>query len=354
LTFLTAPPILPIIKAHVDAAERGIELSQRGEKAMPQAEGRRQNIAEMPAQRPSDPTTAAQARGRFFNTGNAFNVQLPSVPDHLFTAEAVAALDSAASTGLIACDLSRQLACPFPATTPLVLARYARIRTGETLATEFAASGIICYVIQGSGSTSSPACDAEQIVWNSGDLFILPGGPSYIHTASADAVIWMVTNEPQLAFEHLQPPAEGDAPTTIVHFTADEIARQIALLYAIGRSEEIAGSALVFSSAEQEAGRNILPTLTVAMNSLPGGKSQRPHIHNAVAVSLIIKGTQCYSMMDGRRKDWAQWATAITPPTAVHSHHNGGNEQAMFLIVQDGGIFYHARAMGFEFAEHPE
>jgi len=58
--------------------------------------------------------------------------------------------------------------------------------------------------------------------------------------------------------------------------------------------------------------------------------------------------------MDGRRKDWAQWATSITPPTAVHSHHNGGNEQAMFLIVQDGGFFYHARAMGFQFAEHPE
>ena len=31
----------------------------------------------------------------------------------------------------------------------------------------------------------------------------------------------------------------------------------------------------------------------------------------------------------------------------------GGNEQALFLIVQDGGLYYHARAMGFEFAEHP-
>jgi len=90
------------------------------------------------------------------------------------------------------------------------------------------------------------------------------------------------------------------------------------------------------------------------MNSLPGGHSQRPHIHNSVAVSLIIKGTQCYSVMNGRRKHWAPWATSITPPVAVHSHHNGGNEPAMFLIMQDGGIFYHARAMGFEFAEHPE
>ncbi|MDB5400880.1 MAG: hypothetical protein JWQ55_2898 [Rhodopila sp.] len=317
---------------------------------MSQTTGRPRSIAEMPAQHPSDPTTEAQARGRFFNTGNAFNVQLPPVPDHLFIAEPVAALDPAAPTGLIACDLSQQLACPFPATTPLVLARYARIRAGETLTTEFAASGIICYVISGAGGTDG---GPEQVAWNAGDLFVLPGGPPYIHNAVTDAVLWIVTNEPQLAFERLRPPAPGDAPTAIVHFTADEIARQIAFLYDIGRTEEIAGSALIFSAGEQEATRNILPTLTVAMNSLPGGASQRPHIHNAVAVSLIIKGTQCYSVMDGRRKDWAQWATSITPPTAVHSHHNGGNEQAMFLIVQDGGIFYHARAMGFEFAEHP-
>ena len=57
--------------------------------------------------------------------------------------------------------------------------------------------------------------------------------------------------------------------------------------------------------------------------------------------------------MDGRRKDWAPWATTITPGVAVHSHHNGGNEQALFLIVQDGGLYYHTRAMGFEFAEQP-
>jgi gentisate 1,2-dioxygenase len=317
---------------------------------MPQTAKRSQTIAEMPAQRPSAPQTQAQARGRFFNTGNAFNVQLPPVPDYLFTEEPIAAMDPATPTGLIPCDLSQQLLCPFPATTPLVLARYARIRAGDNLATTFGASGIICYVITGAGSTDA---GTEQLTWQTGDLFILPGGPSYTHTAPDDAVLWIVTNEPQLAFEHLQPPTPGQAPTAIVHFTADEIARQIAFLYEVGRAEEIAGSALIFSAAEQEATRNILPTLTLAMNSLPGGKSQRPHIHNAVAVSLIIKGDQCYSVMDGRRKDWQQWATSITPPTAVHSHHNGGNEQAMFLIVQDGGIFYHARAMGFEFAEHP-
>jgi gentisate 1,2-dioxygenase len=120
-------------------------------------------------------------------------------------------------------------------------------------------------------------------------------------------------------------------------------------LYQIGRGEDIAGSALIFSSQRQEAIRNVLPTLTVAMNSLPPGNSQRPHRHNSVAVSLVIQGEGCYSIVDGRRKEWSQWATTVTPATSVHSHHNGGGKTAMFLIVQDGGMYYHTRAMGFQF-----
>jgi gentisate 1,2-dioxygenase len=309
------------------------------------------SIADMPAQQAAAPASRAEARGRFFNTGNAFNVQLPPVPDHSFTAEPTRAMDPATPTGLILCDISDVLDCAFPATTPLVLASYAKIRAGETLRTDFNASGVIAYVISGSGTTS---CPDETIAWDSGDLFVLPGGEPATHIAGdSDAVLWIVTNEPQLAFENLRAPAAGQAPTDIVHYKADEIARQIALVYEIGRSETIAGSALVLSAERQEATRNILPTLTVAMNSLPGGVVQRPHRHNSVAVSLIIKGDRCFSVIDGRRKDWAPWATTITPPASVHSHHNGGNEQALFLIIQDGGIFYHTRTMGFEFTEHP-
>jgi gentisate 1,2-dioxygenase len=317
---------------------------------MPEDE-RPRSIAEMPVQRPLAPGTAAEARGRFFNTGNGFNVQLPPVPDRIFTDESALALDPATPTGLIACDISVELESRFPATSPLVLARYAKIRAGEQLTTDFVASGVIAYVIIGSGHTS---CAGQDIAWGAGDLFILPGGaPAHYTAGDTDAVLWLVTNEPQLAFENLQAPARGQAPTDLVHFRSDEITRQIELIYDIGRNEEIAGSALIFSAEQQEATRNILPTLTVAMNSLPGGAVQRPHRHNSVAVSLVIKGDRCFSVIDGKRKDWAPWATTITPPVSVHSHHNDGNEQALFLIVQDGGIYYHTRAMGFEFVEHP-
>jgi gentisate 1,2-dioxygenase len=311
---------------------------------------RPRDIADLPAQRVTTPRSTAEARGRFFNTGNAFNIINPPVPDHAFVDEPRRALDDATPTGLIECDLSGVLGCAFPATSPLVLARYARVRAGETLTTDFVASGTIGYVIQGSGIT---VCGTEQIAWSAGDVFVVPGGIAASHSAETTAVLWLVTNEPQLAFENLREPSPGRAPTDLVHFRHEEIDRQIALLYDVGRDATIAGSALIFSAERQEATRNILPTLTAAMNSLPAGFVQPPHRHNAVAVSLIIQGADCFSLIDGRRKDWSPWATTITPPVSVHSHHNAGAAQARFLIIQDGGIFYHARAMGFEFVEHP-
>lgn len=318
--------------------------------AAPAAVGAAASIAELPPQRASDPRSAAQRRALYFNTGNAFDLHWPPVPDASFEDEPARALDPATPTGLIACDRSREMGCAFPATTPLVLARYARIRRGEVLPTRFEASGVVCYAIAGSGRSTS---GDETIDWRAGDVFVLPGAVEQRHAAAADedAVLWIVTNEPQLAFERLRGPAPGDAPTDPVHFTGDEIERQIDLLYRVGRGQDIAGSALIFSSTRQEAIRNVLPTLTVAMNSLPPGATQRPHRHNSVAVTLVIQGERCHSVVDGRRKDWSPWATTVTPATSVHSHHNGGDRRAMFLIVQDGGLYYHARALGFSFED---
>jgi gentisate 1,2-dioxygenase len=312
---------------------------------------RRQTIADLPVQHARDPKSPAEARARFFNPGNAFDIKLPAVPDHIFTAEPLQALDADSPTGLIPCDLSGVLACSFPATAPLMLARYAKIRATESLETAFVASGIICYVIQGKGSSSGRS---GAVHWDAGDVFILPGGALFTHAAQSDAVLWIVTNEPQLAFEALRAPADGQAPTDLVHYTKDEIARQLKLLQDTGRDEATAGIAVLFSSDRQEANRNIMPTLTLAMNALPPGQSQRAHRHNAAAIMLLMEGEGCYSLMDGKRKDWVKWATTVTPPQSIHSHYNDGGRQAMFLVVQDGGLFYHLRTMGFSFAEQPQ
>jgi gentisate 1,2-dioxygenase len=203
------------------------------------------------------------------------------------------------------------------------------------------------YVIEGSGTSED---GGERIDWSAGDVFLLPGGGEHTHRAERESVLWVVTNEPQLAFEGFRAAEPAASPIEAVHYRADEILRQLDRIYEVAKGDDTAGFAIIFSSAKQEASRNIMPTLTLGLNSLPPGQSQRPHRHNSVAVALVIEGEKCWSMVDGKRKDWSRWATTVTPPTSVHSHHNGGDRRALILIVQDGGLYYHARTMGFSFA----
>ena len=288
-------------------------------------------------------------RARYFDSSNAFALKYPPVPCHQFLAERDLAFDPATGTGLIPLDLSAELGTPFPATTPLMLTRYARVRAGERLTTRFKASGELYYVFEGSGETNS---GADCIAWGPGDVLCLPGGGESSHLAGAeDAVLWVITNEPELAFEHLEPPAPENAVTRPVHYPAAEIGHQLARVAEKLEGQKIAGLALVFSSIDQAHSRNVLPTLTLAVNQLPPGDFQRPHTHNSAAITLALEGRNCYSMIDGRRVDWQEHAVMVTPPGAVHSHHNDGDAWMSCLIVQDGGLHYHCRTMDFRYAD---
>ncbi len=303
------------------------------------------DMADMPEQLPSSPANAAQARARFFNSGNAFNIKLPPVPGGVFSDPPAQALAPDAPTGLISCDQSAAMETPFPATTPLMLARYATISKGDTLDFDIIATGSIWYVISGQGTVE---CAGENITFAAGDVFLLPGVPARIH-AHERIVAWLVSNEPQLAFDGDCPPDDARRPISPVHYPAEEIRRQIALIYAHAHNERTSGIALIFSSDTQSAARNIMPTLTLSLNTLPPGENQRPHRHNSAAITLVLNGENCHSMVGDEMCPWSPWATLVTPPGAPHSHHNNGDSRALFLIVQDGGLHYHARTMGFAF-----
>jgi gentisate 1,2-dioxygenase len=312
-------------------------------------------MATMGVQRHAAPATAAQARARFFNSANAFNIRLSPVPAHGFVDEARAALRDGAPTGLIDCDQSPALECEGPATTPLMLARYARIAAGDALDSRFVASGAICYVIAGAGRSDcrSPAGD-ETVDWAAGDVMFFPGGAELTHRAGAvDAVLWVVTDEPLLAFDGLQsaPKADGSADGGVVHCPAAEIARQLDLIYRAVPEPTTSGRALIFSSAALEASHNIHPFLTLSFNTLAPGESQAAHRHNSAAITLAVDGDICHSSVDGQAMPWQPWMTMVTPPGAAHSHHNAGDRRALFLIVQDGGLYYRARTMGFQSLE---
>lgn len=286
-------------------------------------------------------------RARYYSSADGFNITYPRIPAHAFLAERDRAFDPATPTGLIPLDLSGPLDLEFPATTPLILARYARVRAGESLATGFQASGQIYHVIAGAGETS---WGGEKLAWEEGDVFCLPGAVPAVHTGGGmDCVLYVVTDEPALAFSRVEPPAPGRAPIEAVHYAAHEIRRQLDRIHRLPPEKTMVGKAVNFASAALEKRKTILPGLTLAMNSLLPGESQRAHRHNAIAVTLVVQGTRCHSMIDGARIDWQRHAVIITPPGDLHSHHNEGGELALFLIVQDGGLHYHTRTMDFSY-----
>ena len=288
-------------------------------------------------------------RALYYSSADGFNIKRSPVSARTFTAERDAALDPTAPTGLIPLDLKADLGVDFAATTPLLLARYARVRAGAKLATRFAASGEIYYVIAGRGETRQ---GSDAFGWAAGDAFCLPGGIDAVHAAAGeDCALWVVTNEPALAFERARPPAPGTASVVAVHYPAADIRRELERIHRLPAEQTATGKAVTLSQTALERERTCLPSLTLAMNSLLPGEGQRSHRHNAVAVTLIVQGARCHSRVDGRRMEWQRFATMITPPGASHSHHNEGDELALFLIVQDGGLHYHARTMGFAYTD---
>jgi gentisate 1,2-dioxygenase len=304
-------------------------------------------ITEAPAEHDASAQTPYTRCARYFDSGNAFNMVYPDVPPASFVAERDAALDPATGTALIPCDQSAAMGLPFQATSPLVLASYARVRAWESLMIDARATVVLAYVIDGSGRAAQ---GTDTIEWNTGDVFSLPGGlPIQLVSRERDSVLWVVTNEPELAFERVLPPAPGEGLVEAVHFPTASITEELIRARAKLAGQPVAGLAVVFASERLEDRRNISPSLTLAMNQLEAGGTQSAHSHNSVAVSLAIEGNRCYSMVSGVRKDWAPYVTMVTPPTSVHSHHNEGKGLANWLIVQDGGLYYHCRTMGFRF-----
>ena len=101
-------------------------------------------------------------------------------------------------------------------------------------------------MIRGSGESTQ---GGDVITWDEGDAFCLPGGGETAHVAAGDSLLYVVTNEPMLAFERLQPPAAGRAPIEAAHFPADEIDRQLERIHAMAMTAEMPGKSISFGTA---------------------------------------------------------------------------------------------------------
>lgn len=161
-----------------------------------------------------DAASSPASRARYDDPENFFAFSWPPVPRRQFLAERDRACAPEAPTGEILLDSAEALGTPYPATTPLLLARYLRVRAGERLETVRRASAEILYVQRGAGESRG---HGEAIDWVAGDVLCFPGGAEVVHRAHEDAVLFTVCNEPLLRFEALEPPRPGAARVGPVH-----------------------------------------------------------------------------------------------------------------------------------------
>jgi len=296
----------------------------------------------------SDTNEDVVERARYYSPANIFNVERPAIPQMAFTAERDQAMAPDAPTGWIPMDIGQQIGLDEPATTPLMLARYARIASGETLAASFRASGEFYYVISGDGRATKAD---ENFRWEAGDVFSLPGGgKTWLDGGAGGAVLLQVTNEPELAFHGLAAPAPETAPTPAVRYPMSEILAEMARV----RDEQDAdpdrsGRALHLTSERDGKADAAHPSIKLAMNTLDPHSVQRSHRHNSVALTLPIEAENVYSVIEGNRLDWHPYALMITPPAELHGHHNEGDTPMLSLVIQDGGLYFRCRTIGFSF-----
>jgi gentisate 1,2-dioxygenase len=147
------------------------------------------------------------ARARYVPVERGFNIKRSPIEPRAFVAEMERAFADGTSTGFQPLDLSEALGTSHPATTPFMLTRYARVRAGESLTCTLAASGEIWAVLRGSGRLVR---GRETIAWRANDVLALPGGVASAWHADEDAVLWVTTDEPMLAFQGVRPQVAGE------------------------------------------------------------------------------------------------------------------------------------------------
>jgi gentisate 1,2-dioxygenase len=302
----------------------------------------------------ASPSTGANAvayasRARFLSVEDGFNIQRAVLRPDVFLTERDRAFDDAAPTGLIHLDRSSMLGLPFPATSPWLLASYIILRRGDQLESGLRASGEIYVALRGAGWTAK---GSDHIAWATGDIFCLPGGEAAtIHHADSDAVLYVVSDDPALRFEGAGALRTGEAAIEAVLYPRSVTQARLAELKARLLPPHAPGRALNLSSRAMEHLKTCLPTLTLTFNLVGPGDQQRPHRHNAAALVLVLEQGACQSVVGGRRLDWSKNAVVLTPAGEVHTHANAADGPwALALIVQDGGLHYHCRTMGFAFA----
>lgn len=313
----------------------------------------------MLAPAPRDPaaerlTEAARFHDYRYASNPIADGTLPKIPGGRFAA----ALHEQGITRTIPLDLAAVLACPGPATTPGLCANFVHVCDGDAHITDANATSQLFFVMRGEGSTRLDGqADFE---WQAGDLFTLPAQSRALHSATADAALYWVHDEPLLRYLGVTATQRQFPPTL---FKREEIHKALEVVIHDPSSATANRLSILLGSRVFPQTMTITHVLWAMFGILPVNAVQAPHRHQSVAVDLVVDAKPgCYTMVgmsldadgrikDGERFDWEPHAVFVTPPGLWHSHHNESGHPAHILPIQDAGLHTHLRTLDIRFAK---
>ena len=291
----------------------------------------------------------------FFEYSQAANPIRPSLTPRLPYRVFPASLHADGPTRAVSLDLSAELGCEGPATSPGLLASFLRIRAGESITLDPNATSQVFYVMRGMGGT---AVDEAVVAWSAGDFFAIPGGLPAVHRGLADSALYWVNDAPLLAYLGVKPAWPRFAPTLYPADRADaELAHAASDPAAAGRSRV----SVLLGNKHFPRTRTVTHTLWAMYGTLPAGATQKPHRHQSVALDLIVDcAPGCYTLVgpdlaaDGsirnpERVDWAPGQVFVTPPGYWHAHFNESGQDARLIPIQDAGLHTYLRSLDIRF-----
>ena len=290
----------------------------------------------------------SEQRAIFYAPEVAFDRPVSPIPAAIFRSERAAAFDPAAPTGYVALDQSEALGCSWPATTPSLLARYIVIRPGDRFSHNLASSGQVYHVLRGNGTT---ACAQEHFAWDRMDSFCLPGGSDVELQSAGGAILLVVSNEPELSYLRATARKESQPAIQPTLFRHERVLRELETVHGRNTEQRAAGKSVVLLTGPMAARRLTTPTMLCAINSLEPGGDQRPHKHSSAALTLSIDGEGVYTLVDGVKIAWEADTLIVTPPFAVHSHHNRGKAMMRSFVAQDTGLYTEMRTISFAWTD---
>ena len=278
----------------------------------------------------------------------AFDRPVPRIPAAIFRLERAIAFDPITPTGFVEMDQSDVLGCAWPATTPALLARYIVIRAGDSFRHNLASSGQVYHVLRGTGFTD---CGEERFSWERMDSFCLPGGTDVELGSAGGAILLVISNEPELSYLRASANAGSQQAIRPTLFRRVSVLQELDKVHGRHTEQRAAGKSVVLLTELMATRRLTTPTMLCAINSLEPGGDQRPHKHSSAALTLSIDGDGVHTMVDGVEIAWEPDTLIVTPPFAVHSHHNRGSAMMRSFVAQDTGLYTEMRSVSFAWTD---